>query len=154
MINNHVQSDGSGTAAQRFFRRGVRTLLPNSIVREVDHRALIKKRHEKQMKIAQEKGRSSKDVFKIGDLVTVQDHKSGKWCHKGKISGSRLADDGSVQSHTVEMSDGSGELLCNKRFIKHDIWPVTRKSVRFTLNTEADEGVSTADQAPLPAGQA
>ena len=70
MINNHVQQDGSGTPAQRFFRRGVRTMLPNSIVREVDHRALIKKRHEKQVKIAQEKGRSSADIFMKDDKVT------------------------------------------------------------------------------------
>ena len=153
MINNHVQNDGSGTAAQRFFRRGVRTLLPNSIIREVDHRALIKKRHEKQMKIATQKGRSSKDAFKIGDLVSVQDNKSGKWCHKGKISECRLADDGYVQSHMIEMSDGSGSILRHQRFIKHDIWPVARQSVRFSLNSEADEA-STADQAPLHAGQA
>ena len=67
-----------------------------------------------------------------------------------------MADDGTVQSHTIEMSDGSGELLRNKRFIKHDVWPLpNRKLVRFTLdNTEADEVVATADQAPLPAGQA
>ena len=78
MINNHVQSDGSGTAAQRFFRRGVRTLLPNSIVREVDHRQLIQKRHEKQVKIATAKGRTSKDVFVNGDKVRVQDHNSGR----------------------------------------------------------------------------
>ena len=131
-------------------------MLPNSIVREVDHRALIKKRHEKQVKIAQEKGRSSADTFMKDDKVTVQDHKSGKWVHKGVITGSRVADDGTVQSHTIEMSDGSGELLRNKRFIKHDVWPLpNRKSVRFTLdNTEADEVVATADQAPLPTGQA
>ena len=130
-------------------------MLPNSIVREVDHRALIKKRHEKQVKIAQEKGRSSTDVFMKDDKVTVQDHRSGKWVHKGVISGSRMSDDGSVQSYTIEMSDGSGELLRNKRYIKHDVWPVPRKLVRFTLdNTEADEVVATADQAPLPTGQA
>ena len=130
-------------------------MLPNSIVREVDHRALIKKRHEKQVKIAQEKGRSSTDVFMKDDKVTVQDHRSGKWVHKGVISGSRMSDDGSVQSYTIEMSDGSGELLRNKRYIKHDVWPVTRKSVRFTLdNTEADEVIATADQAPLPTGPA
>ena len=54
-INNHVQRGEEGSAAQRFFRRGVRTLLPNSIVREIDHRQLIKARHEKQSRIAMEK---------------------------------------------------------------------------------------------------
>ena len=88
-------------------------------------------------------------------LYIVQDHRSGKWVHKGVISGTRMSDDGSVQSYTIEMSDGSGELLRNKRYIKHDVWPVTRKSVRFTLdNTEADEVIAAANLAPLPAGQA
>ena len=130
-------------------------MLPNSIVREIDHRNLIKKRHEKQVKIAQEKGRASKDVFMENDKVTIQDHKSGKWTQKGVISGTRMSDDGSVQSYTIKMNDGSGELLRNKCFIKHDVWPVTRKSVRFALdNTEADEVIAAANLAPLPASQA
>ena len=137
MINNHVQSDGSGTAAQRFFRRGVRTRLPNSIVREIDHRQLIQKRHEKQVKIATAKGRTSKDVFMNDDKVVIQDHKTGKWTLKGVISGARDADDGTVQSYTIQMNDG-GEFIRNKCFIKHDVWP---KTVRFQLNTEADEEV-------------
>ena len=36
-INNHEQVQG-GSAAQRFFRRGVKSKLPNSIIRELDHK--------------------------------------------------------------------------------------------------------------------
>ena len=53
------------------------------------------------------------------------------------ISGARDADDGTVQSYTIQMNDG-GEFIRNKCFIKHDVWP---KTVRFQLNTEADEEV-------------
>ena len=81
-INNHVQRGNSGSAAQRFFRRGVRTRLPNSIEREIDHRQLIKSRHEKQLKLALAKGRTSTKQFLIDDKVVVQHHTTGKWTEK------------------------------------------------------------------------
>ena len=152
MINNHVQNDGTGTAAQRFFRRGVRTRLPNSIVREIDHRQLIQKRHEKQVKIATEKGRTSKDIFMNDDKVVIQDHKTGKWTLKGVISGTRVADDGTVQSYTIQMNDGN-EFIRNKCYIKHDVWPPSR-NVRFQLNSEADEEVIQPADAPPPSQRA
>ena len=143
-INNHVQRGDAGSAAQRFFRRGVRTLLPNSIVREIDHRQLIKARHEKQTRIATEKGRSSKDSFKVGDKVVIQDHLTRRWTLKGEINDLRIADDGSTQSYEVRMNDGA-LFLRNKRFIKHDSGSATiKKRVHFQQEPRADEVVERA----------
>ena len=143
-INNHEQKGDAGSAAKRFFRRGVRTLLPNSIVREIDHRSLIKARHDKQTRIAEEKGRSSKDTFEVGDSVLIQDQLTKRWILKGEISELRIADDGSTQSYQVRMNDGS-LFLRNKRFIKHDSGSVTiKKRVHFQLKPTADEVVEKA----------
>ena len=54
-LNAHRQKD-QGSPHERFFRRGVRNKLPNSIEREIDHRVLIERRHEKQVKLAKMKG--------------------------------------------------------------------------------------------------
>ena len=78
-INNHQSQDGSGTANSSFLRRAPRTNLPNSMETEVKHSDMITIRHDKQMKIALQKGRTSKDVFKCGDAVRVQDPLSKKW---------------------------------------------------------------------------
>ena len=44
LINNHVQ-EHAGSAAERFYRRRPRSVLPNSIRREVHYRDLIRDRH-------------------------------------------------------------------------------------------------------------
>ena len=72
-INTVPSQDGSGTPASPFFRRGLRTLLPNSLDREVDRRDLIKKRADKQMKLYLKKGRSTADQFHVGDKVRAKD---------------------------------------------------------------------------------
>ena len=65
------------------------------------------------------------------------------------ISGTRDVDDGTVQSYTIQMNDGN-EFIRNKCYIKHDVWPIRHRNVRFQLNTEADEGViQPADPTPL-----
>ena len=101
-INNHVQPN-CGSASERFFRRGPRTNLPNSINREVEHRSLIKARHQKQEKIAKEKGRTSKDSFEKGDKVVLQDPKTKRWTVHGTVSLKRTADDGSHQSFKITL---------------------------------------------------
>ena len=70
--------------------------------------------------------------------MVVQNHTTGKWSEKGVISESRTADDGTIISYTVLMDHG-GEVLRNKRFIKHNIW-ISKKKVRFA--DQADEEVN------------
>ena len=117
LSNNHAQ-EGCGSASERFFAHAPRTYLPNSVERFVEHRELILKRKEKQEKLAMKKGRSSSDDFKVGDPVLIQCNISKRWSKKGNISGSRLAEDGSCQSFTVDTKDGR-QLLRNRKFLKH-----------------------------------
>ena len=143
-INNHIQPEG-GSAAERFFRRGVKSKLPNSIIRQLDHNALIKQRSDKQVRIAQQKGRSSKDQFAPEDRVIIQDMLTKRWTIKGTVKQARIADDSSIQSYEIESDDGT-TYIRNKRYVKHDrAMNAIRRVVRF-----ADEG----EQAGLPPSRA
>ena len=72
-LNTSPAQDGSGSASSRFFGRRLRTLLPNSLDREVNRRDLIKRRADKQMKLYKQKGRTCKDNFVVGDRVRIRD---------------------------------------------------------------------------------
>ena len=135
-INNHQQPQ-QGSASERFFRRGPRTVLPNSIKREVEHRSLIKARHQKQEKISKNKGRTSKDIFKEGDKVVLQNPKTKRWTEYGTVNLRRTADDGSHQSFEIQLDTG-GSALRNKRFMKHAAQTL-RKQVSFNLDADNSE---------------
>ena len=117
-INNHIQPEG-GSAAERFFRRGVKSKLPNSIIRQLDHNALIKQRSDKQVRIAQQKGRSSKDQFIPEDRVIIQDMLSKRWTIKGTVKQVRIAQDKSIQSFKTESGDGT-LFVKSKSYVKND----------------------------------
>ena len=74
-INNHIQTQDQGSAMGRFLRRRPRSMLPNSISREIDLRGLLgldtKVRKNWQHK---------KDVnAEIGDEVVIQNPATRKW---------------------------------------------------------------------------
>ena len=55
-LNTSPAQDGSGSPSARFFGRGLRTSLPNSVDKEVNRRDLIKRRYDSQMKLYLKKG--------------------------------------------------------------------------------------------------
>ena len=129
-VNNHVQND-SGSASERFFKRGPRTKLPNSINRQLDHQDLIRARHQKQERIARKKGRTSRDSFRIGDRVVLQNPLSKRWTDPGEVTLQRTADDGTNQSFEITLDSGQ-VCLRNKRFMKFETVKSTRQ-VSFAL---------------------
>ena len=122
-INNHPQPGDVGTAAERFFGRAPRSLLPNSLKRFVDHHKLITNRRDKQTEIALKKGRSCPNSFEIGDRCVVQDILSKRWNIQGTIRAKRASEDGTFRSFVVEKDDGS-EILRNSKFLKHEWQPL------------------------------
>ena len=77
-LNSHITS-GQGSPLQRFFGRNVGTYQMEFIKRKLDHAKLIAKRSEVQQKVVDRYGRCSKDDFKLGDKVLVQNMKTIKW---------------------------------------------------------------------------
>ena len=128
-INNHVQ-DNCGSASERFFKRGPRTILPNSINRQIEHQDLIKARHQKQERIAKQKGRKSKDSFRVGDRVVLQNPLSKRWTDLGEVTLQRTADDGTHQSFEITLDSGPVRLR-NKRFMKHESMKLSDRQVSF-----------------------
>ena len=144
-INNRVQSPTLGSAAMRFFRRGPRTILPNSIQREISHREMVRSRHQKQLQIVDRLGRNSADDFKVGDDVLLQNVQTKKWDIVGTISEARFADDGQTISFFVTTADGA-EYLRHKRLIKFN-WLSPKYS-----SSHADNCPPPADTNSSPAG--
>ena len=121
-INNHPQAGDVGTAAERFFGRAPKSLLPNSLKRFVDHHKLIINRRDKQTQIALKKGRSTPNDYEVGDRCVVQDVISKRWNILGTIKEKRASEDGTFRSFIVEKDDGT-EILRNSKFLKHQWKP-------------------------------
>ena len=84
-VNQHVAPDGSGSPAQRFFKRRIRNGLPTAIEKEVNYEDLMRIRARKQMGAAKKKGRTSSDTFEVRDEIRIQDGSTKKWNKVGKI---------------------------------------------------------------------
>ena len=84
----------------------------------IDHRVLIERRHEKQVKLAQMKGRSSADVFEENDKVLLQDPVTKRWSKEAVVVKKRTAEDGTVHSYEVELASGTTSIK-DKRHMKH-----------------------------------
>ena len=109
---------------------------------------MVRKRHEKQVKIATSKGYHSRDIFKIGDSVVLRDHVDKKWKIRGKVEESRLADAGTVQSFLVRTESG-GLLLRHKSHLRHDTRASDAKGpkkVRFSLESGSERGISQKEK--------
>ena len=112
-LNAHRQKD-QGSPHERFFRRRGRNKLPNTIEREIDHRILIERRHEKQVKLAQMKVRTSADVFEEKDKALLQDPITKRLSKEALVIKKRKAEDGTIHSYEVEFETGTTSIRNKK----------------------------------------
>ena len=87
----------------RFLGRAPRSKLPNSQIKTVDRDDLVKNRMEKQIKLAEKKGRQSRDQFRKGDKVLLRDPKTKRWVTEGLIVQERNSDNGFPVSFVIEL---------------------------------------------------
>ena len=139
-MNSHI-SRTTGSALQRFFGREVQTYIPSLVKKTFDQAALIKRRSEEQVAIAQKLGRRSADVFKKDDLVVAQNSRTGKWTVRGRIIKTRTAEDGTVRSFEVK-TDAGTTTLRNARHLRHQ---TQKMKVRW-----AADGATKPDDAAEP----
>ena len=107
---------------------------------------------KKQQRIADQKGRVSKDTFEINDRVLLQDPESRRWVLKGKITKKREADDKTNHSFEIQLDNG-GVTMRNKRFLRHEYAP-SNKRVSFAEDTGLENADSKEPQAPLTRSRA
>merc|ERR1711954_22709 len=134
-INQHQAADESGSPAQRFFKRHVRSNLPMLITKELKHEDLMKIRSDKQQKLAKKQGRRSSDTFLERDSVRIQNMKNCCWDKSGVIKEVRRSDDGQGVSFIISLPDGK-ETIRHRSHLRYSLNRYTRISdtkVRFDL---------------------
>ena len=105
--------------------------------RKLDHAALIAKRSEVQMKVAEKLGRCSTDEFKLGDQVLAQNMKTLKWTIRLEVVDCRTADDRSTRSFVIRTETGRTTLR-NSRHLK---FQALKKIVTFANEeSNSDDG--------------
>merc|ERR1712081_31217 len=137
-INQHQAADGSGSPAERFFKRHVRSNLPSLMSKELRHEDLMRIRSEKQLKLAKKQGRRSSDEFLKGVSVRIQNMKSGRWDKSGVIKEVRRSENGQGVSFIISLPDGK-ETIRHRSHLRFNINRYTRISetkVKFNLNID------------------
>ena len=75
---------------------------------------------QKQIKLAERKGRQSRDQFKEGDKVLLRDPKTKRWVTEGLIVQERNSDNGFPVSFVIELDTGH-RTIRHKSHMKHCI---------------------------------
>ena len=104
----NAKDDGvTGSNNSRFYGRGVRSGLPNSLDRFVDWKQDIEKRGEiKERRYLKKERTVGKLTYEMGESVRLQNIKTKKWDIFGVVIGIRTADDGTILSYDIDI-DGT-----------------------------------------------
>ena len=102
---------------------------------ELDHRTLVKARHDKQVALAKAKGYTSREQFRVGDKVVMRDHERKSWDVYREVKEERMAEDGTTHSFVV-MGENGKEYLRHKSHLCH--WHVTHKAERGKKNFDGN----------------
>ena len=134
----NAREDGvTGSNNSRFFGRGIRSGLPNSLDRFIDWKEDIRKRGELKEKRFLKKERTvGKLTYAIGESVRLQDIRTKCWDRVGVVTGIRVADDGKILSYDIEV-DGR-ETTRHRKYLS--------KIPNSNVETE-EENSAGADQA-------
>ena len=116
-INTTTSSEGTGSPADRFFGRSVRSRLPNSVDPGINSDKLIKKRIEKHDARITNKNKRNKIIYQVGQQVRLQNIATRDWDLKGTVERLRYADDGRVVSYYI-MTDRKNLTTRHRRFLK------------------------------------
>merc|ERR1712030_188118 len=116
-INTTTSSECTGSPADRFFGRSVRSRLPNSVDPEVKSNELIEKRIRKHDARITNKNKRNKVRYQIGQRVRLQNVATRDWDLKGTVESLRTADDGRVVSYYI-MTDRNHLTTRHRRFLK------------------------------------
>ena len=104
----NAKEDGiTGSNNSRFYGRGVRSGLPNSLDRFIDWKQEIEKRGElKERRYLKKERTVGKLTYEIGESVRLQDIKMKRWDMYGVVTGIPTADDGKILSYDIDI-DGT-----------------------------------------------
>ena len=98
--------------------------------------------------MAKKLGRRSSDTFKAGDLVVMQNARTGKWTIRGRITKTRTAEDGTTRSFEVK-TDAGTTTLRNARHLRHQ---TKKMQVRWAADgaTKPDDAAESDTSSSRP----
>ena len=101
----NAKVDGvTGSNNSRFYGRGVRSGLPNSLDRLVDWKQDIEKRGEiKERQYLKKERTVGKLTYEMGESVRLQNIKTKKWDIFGVVIGICTSDDGIILSYDIDI---------------------------------------------------
>ena len=134
-VNSREQEGGKGSPLSRFLGHGTRSYLPNSLDRNINWAHLMQIRAEQHQKRVEKPGRTSKEVFAVGERVWVQNVQSKKWDQEGHICAIRTAADGKIVSYDLTVN--GHPTMRHRKFLRKCLGSV-----------QADPAVSIDDTAP------
>merc|ERR1712215_479827 len=116
-INTTISKEGTGSPADRFFGRSIRSKLPNSVDPGIKSDKLIEKRIEKHDGRITKKNKTNKILYEVGQRVRLQNVATRDWDLEGTVERLRYADDGRVVSYYIK-TDRNHLTTRHRRFLK------------------------------------
>ena len=111
-LNNMIRADGSGSAAQMFFGRTLRTGKFGVVSPGKVNRSELTQARSKSHRMMRDRTKGSRKVekFQKNDRVLLQDEKSGKFSHRATVIDPRDRKSDDPRSYYIK-KDVSGEIL-------------------------------------------
>ena len=106
---------------------------------------------QKQIKLAEKKGRQSRDQFKEGDKVLLRDPKTKRWVTEGLIVGERNSDNGFPVSFVIELDTGH-RTIRHKSHMRHCIKSdekISERRIHFGPRVDFSDGSSTPTESTM-----
>ena len=138
-----AKDDGmTGSNNSRFYGRGVRSGLPNSLDRFLDWKQEVEKHGEiKERRLLKKERTVGKLTYEIAESVRLQNIKTKKWDMFGVVIGIRTADDGRILSYDIDI-DGTTTTRHRKYMSK-----VTNSDVETEEENSTGAGQATEQSA-------
>ena len=138
-VNSRDQGSGMDSPISRFFGRGVKSSIPNSLNRSFAWSWALQNRCQQKQLLFEKKGRSKKEQFAVDEVVRVQNLKTGDWKQTGIITGLRTSNDNQILSYTLSLN--GFETMRHRKFLKKYI---------PTRGADIDEDVPSGDDESPP----
>ena len=135
-VNSRDQGSGMDSPISRFFGRGVKSSIPNSLNRSFAWSWALQNRCQQKQLLFEKKGRSKKEQFAVDEVVRVQNLKTGDWKQTGIITGLRTSNDNQILSYTLSLN--GFETSRHRKFLKKYI-PTRGADIDVDVPSDDDE---------------
>ena len=135
-----------GSPIARFLGRNCRGAIPNSLDRNGNWQAMMDNRARQHQLRVDKKGKTPKEIYKIGEKVLVQDLVSKAWNKEATVIAIRTAMDGTVVSYLLDIN--GYETARHRKFMRKLVLPDSEREEASLRGTGSDREGRQADGQP------